>query len=174
MIKIKLAALCVIFSVLWASCQQANKPSKGDKEAIKIAEAEIQLANPKIKEAFLQYLKLKNELVASDAEGAKKAGEDLARGLKEIKGCESSAKLANAISKSSDLKEQRANFVLLNTEIIPLVKQSDIKSGVIYLQHCPMANNGEGAEWLAIEPDIKNPYYGDEMLTCGAVQGEFK
>jgi Cu(I)/Ag(I) efflux system membrane fusion protein len=32
-----------------------------------------------------------------------------------------------------------------------------------------MANNNNGAIWLSTEKDIKNPYYGDDMLTCGSV-----
>jgi hypothetical protein len=37
-----------------------------------------------------------------------------------------------------------------------------------------MAKNGDGAYWLASEKEIKNPYYGDDMLNCGEVKEEIK
>ena len=37
----------------------------------------------------------------------------------------------------------------------------------IYYQFCPMARNGAGAYWLSAVKEIKNPYYGEAMLTCG-------
>ncbi|RYF79677.1 MAG: DUF3347 domain-containing protein, partial [Chitinophagaceae bacterium] len=35
----------------------------------------------------------------------------------------------------------------------------------IYLQYCPMKN----ASWLSSAKQIRNPYYGSSMLTCGEV-----
>jgi hypothetical protein len=29
-----------------------------------------------------------------------------------------------------------------------------------------------GSAWLSMEEDIKNPYYGSQMLNCGKVQRE--
>jgi membrane fusion protein, copper/silver efflux system len=39
----------------------------------------------------------------------------------------------------------------------------------LYVQFCPMANNNLGAKWISTEAEIRNPYYGDAMLTCGSV-----
>ena len=39
----------------------------------------------------------------------------------------------------------------------------------LYVQKCPMANSNKGAIWISTEKEIKNPYYGDAMLTCGSV-----
>ncbi len=33
-----------------------------------------------------------------------------------------------------------------------------------------MAFNDAGAYWLSKTSDIKNPYYGKKMLTCGEVK----
>lgn len=33
-----------------------------------------------------------------------------------------------------------------------------------------MANNNQGADWLSLDLDIRNPYYGEQMLTCGSTQ----
>jgi hypothetical protein len=37
-----------------------------------------------------------------------------------------------------------------------------------------MANKGDGGDWLSTEKEIRNPYYGDEMLECGRVAEEIK
>ena len=37
-----------------------------------------------------------------------------------------------------------------------------------YVQHCPMAFDNAGANWLSEESAIRNPYFGDAMLTCGS------
>jgi len=31
-----------------------------------------------------------------------------------------------------------------------------------------------GAYWLSETPDIRNPYYGEEMLTCGETKETLK
>jgi Cu(I)/Ag(I) efflux system membrane fusion protein len=30
-----------------------------------------------------------------------------------------------------------------------------------------MANNDQGANWLSTYSEIRNPYFGDMMLSCG-------
>jgi len=54
----------------------------------------------------------------------------------------------------------------VSKSIYDLMKVSSLESP-IYFQHCPMANDGKGADWLSKDKDIKNPYYGNQMLTCG-------
>ncbi len=43
----------------------------------------------------------------------------------------------------------------------------------LYQQKCPMYNEGKGAIWVSETKEIKNPYYGSQMLTCGAVKKEY-
>jgi len=38
---------------------------------------------------------------------------------------------------------------------------------------CPMAMDNQGASWLQLDRDIRNPYFGSSMLTCGEVRTEF-
>jgi hypothetical protein len=33
-----------------------------------------------------------------------------------------------------------------------------------------MANRGKGAIWLSETKEIKNPYFGSKMMTCGKMQ----
>lgn len=37
--------------------------------------------------------------------------------------------------------------------------------------HCPMAFEDRGADWLAPDEVVRNPYFGDEMLACGVAKG---
>ena len=73
---------------------------------------------------------------------------------------------ATLISKSTDAKKQRDSFDTLSENIYQLIKVSKAETPV-YFQNCPMANDGKGANWLSKENNIKNPYYGSTMLSCG-------
>jgi len=42
------------------------------------------------------------------------------------------------------------------------------REAAIYLDHCPMYKGG--SDWLSREKEIKNPFYGSMMLSCGSVQ----
>jgi hypothetical protein len=165
--------IAVAVSLLLFSCGQGNK-SADDKDAVKIPEAQIEFDDQKTENVYIQYLKVKNALVESNAEKSKEAGAGLVKSLKEVKGCESTAKVAKELTRSSDLKVQREKFTLVSADIIALIKHASIKAGSAFIQYCPMANNGNGGYWLAGESEIRNPYYGDQMLTCGEVKQEIK
>lgn len=70
------------------------------------------------------------------------------------------------IQNQQDLKTQRQAFIALSEALIQTVKTFELP-GVIYKQHCPMANGSAGADWLSTEAKIANPYFGDKMLRCG-------
>jgi Cu(I)/Ag(I) efflux system membrane fusion protein len=53
--------------------------------------------------------------------------------------------------------------------MIDLTKALSPQDGTLYVQHCPMAFNNKGADWISREHDIRNPYFGASMLTCGDV-----
>jgi Protein of unknown function (DUF3347) len=73
---------------------------------------------------------------------------------------------AATISTNKDVAAQRAAFSNLSNNMISLIKVTKATQ-IVYLQHCPMANDGKGADWLSKENAVKNPYYGNMMLTCG-------
>jgi len=75
-----------------------------------------------------------------------------------------------AIANSSDLKAQRTRFVTLSEQMIPVAVELEDKDRTLYVQYCPMANQDRGAQWLSWQEEIRNPYYGDAMLTCGEVR----
>jgi Cu(I)/Ag(I) efflux system membrane fusion protein len=58
--------------------------------------------------------------------------------------------------------------------MIDLTKALSPQDGTLYVQHCPMAFNNKGADWISREHDIRNPYFGVSMLTCGDVTDTLK
>ena len=127
--------------------------------------------DPKVEEVYQHYIHLKDALVASDAAEAKPAAAALQTALTDA-GSTAGADLAGKIASTSDIKAQRSELDALTAEVEGLIKSAKLASGKIFKQHCPMANEGKGGYWLASEKAIKNPYYGDEMMTCGSVEAE--
>ena len=80
---------------------------------------------------------------------------------------------AEHIAETKDAKHQRDHFDTLSKNIYELIKVSK-QDTPTYLQHCPMANDGKGADWLSKENVVKNPYYGSMMLSCGKVTETIK
>lgn len=117
---------------------------------------------------FSAYLDLKNALVASDAKAAAAASGRLKEYLDPA-----GAELATALEATSDLKEQRRLFSELG-QALETIFREQISSGTVYKQYCPMAFNNQGGYWFSDSETIRNPYFGDAMLSCGKVEAELK
>jgi DNA-binding transcriptional regulator WhiA len=72
---------------------------------------------------------------------------------------------ATSISETKDINKQRGHFANLSDNMIALAKTLKMGDEVIYIQYCPMKK----ANWLSNNKTIKNPYYGNAMLTCGSI-----
>lgn len=150
-------------------------------------ETEMAVGDDQLKMVFDHYFELKNALVATDATNAAKQANMLETALSKVqmnkltdkshqvwmKTMKPLAQDAKTIAAGKDIKKQRQAFINLSTNMIELMKSSEVDAPV-YVQFCPMANNGEGAKWLSRESDVKNPYYGSMMLTCGSVKETIK
>ncbi|MDC7994147.1 MULTISPECIES: DUF3347 domain-containing protein [Flavobacteriaceae] len=134
-------------------------------------------------EAILtDYFKLKDALVADDNAKAKELGASLATtlgkldiseytdtqqsDLKDI--VEDAVEHAEHISES-DIAHQREHFKVLSKDVTDMVAITGTEN-TLYQQFCPMYDGGSA--WLSTSKDVKNPYYGSKMLTCGKVQKE--
>lgn len=131
------------------------------------------------------YLYLKDALVDEDSESAAEAGDDLSREMKDFKTdsydktdqeklqkiIEDAAKNAQFISESS-IDVQRHHFETLSQNMIELIDITGT-SKKLYLVYCPMSNDDKGVQWLSDYKEIKNPYFGSEMIDCGEIQREF-
>ena len=114
------------------------------------------------------YLAIKNALVLSDQKTAKVAITEFQKKITAEKTFSQKKDLQIAIDKIANvnsLEKERAAFNEVSTLFWKVVKSADMASTPVYYQYCPMKK----AYWLSIEKDIKNPYYGASMLTCGKV-----
>ena len=141
----------------------------------------IQMNLPKkfqltFKPMLQDYLNLKDALVASDTTLAKQTAKKASTKINNTDTAELNQMLVShfkviqnkfkAISASNDIAAQREEFIILSQNMIALVSNFD-EIEEMYIQRCPMANNNKGATWLSKNKDIKNPYFGEQMLGCG-------
>jgi Cu(I)/Ag(I) efflux system membrane fusion protein len=82
-------------------------------------------------------------------------------------GLESSLK---EIQATDDIEAQRKAFSTLTDNLYKSAKAFGLGGTTAYYEFCPMAFNNEGGFWLSSEEKIRNPYFGDKMLTCGTVK----
>jgi len=118
------------------------------------------------------YYGIKDALVAGDANTAAVKAEEFVKAANAIDEktipAASRSKLvkdASGIVENKDIKRQREHFASLSSNITTLAKSVKLTSQPIYQQYCPMKKS----YWLSAEKTIKNPYYGNAMLTCGKV-----
>lgn len=172
MMSIKKYMSIIALVAFITACNNTKTSTHTEKETVE--QVTVTFKDEKLKNIYTSYTQLKDNLVKSNAEEAKNAALALSKELTNFNGCENAAQIATSINNSTDLKEQRKQFTALNTELIPMFKHAELTAGTIYVQHCPMANKGDGGDWFSSEKKIQNPYYGDEMLECGAVTEEIK
>jgi hypothetical protein len=130
-----------------------------------------------------EYLSLKNALVNDDSKAAALAAEKLVITLSDLNSSSLDSKGKNnfdgiAAEMIKDLKHisgnagkmdhQREYFALVSKEVTDLVKTfgTDRK---LYKDYCPMYDGGKSGYWISETKEIKNPYYGSEMLSCGGI-----
>jgi len=134
-----------------------------------------------------EYIKLKDALVNDNVIAAQKQANNVKKyvnnvdmllllgdthnvwmkALKPIK-----ASLEN-IGASKEIGMQRKAFGELGKNLSDAISSLGVetKNGQpLYLEFCPMANENKGSFWLSYDKEIKNPFYGEAMLTCGEVK----
>jgi len=78
------------------------------------------------------------------------------------------------ISESTDIEETRTALSTLSEGIYGIVKAYRPNESALYYQFCPMAKNGEGANWISGTKEIVNPYMGQRMPHCGNTKETIK
>ncbi|WP_051935773.1 efflux RND transporter periplasmic adaptor subunit [Salegentibacter sp. Hel_I_6] len=176
-----------------AAVQLAGKPSmmspsetfENSKEAeIEVSEDEKQALN----NVFDKYFELKDALVEDDFKNASGTLEALENSLATIDNSKFENSAADAfknykrelqmhlsdLKASEDISAFRDGFDEFSAVIIRMAKSFKPFDERVYIQHCPMANNDKGANWLSFSEEIRNPYYGSAMLNCGEVTDTIK
>lgn len=133
-----------------------------------------------MKTLVMNYLAVKNALVNGNESEAAEASGKIYASMKSFDksllnadqkkvydGIEDNLKeQAEHISKSK-IDIQREHFAMMSKDMYGIVKA--FGAGMpLYHDHCPMYN--DGSMWLSESKDIKNPFYGEKMMTCGSVE----
>ncbi|HEX5171886.1 MAG TPA: DUF3347 domain-containing protein [Cyclobacteriaceae bacterium] len=79
-----------------------------------------------------------------------------------------------AIGSASDIEVQREAFSDLSQSLYKSIKAYGLDGATAYYEFCPMAFDNQGGYWLSDATEIRNPYFGDKMLTCGSVRDTLK
>lgn len=166
-------AVLVLFACN-AETKTSEKKDSVDTKTEKKVVNKVSFKDDKVQGLYTSYISLKNALVATKMDEAKNIATSFAEDLKNYSGCENTALIAHKIENAKTVVEQRKEFTALSTDVIALFKNTELSSGTIFVQHCPMANKGDGGDWLSSEKKIENPYYGSAMMDCGAVVEEIK
>lgn len=169
-----------------ATASEAMKPA-ADKD---VAEVKPQFTNvdPSVAAAMKtvidQYLQIKNGLAADNPSAAANGGKAMAAAMSKVdkaamtreqqqlyKENEDDLKEhAEHIGKNeSNMEHQREHFAQMSEDVYALVKAFG-GGQALYHDHCPMYNDNKGALWLSETADVKNPYLGGKMPTCGMVK----
>jgi hypothetical protein len=139
-------------------------------------------------EAINAYLQLKNALTTDNGKEAATAGKKLHDAMQKLDQAsfidnqkkvydevkEDIKEHAEHISSNAEkIAHQREHFDMLSQDMYDLVK-SVKPNQTLYKDHCPMYNDNKGAFWLSEVKEIKNPYLGKKMPTCGTITEEIK
>jgi len=134
-----------------------------------------------LQSVFDSYLMMKDAFVASDSKEVSMYSQQVKSDLKDVdmglltgdvhmvwmKYLQKLNVLTDEISISNDIEKQRLSFAEFNNTFYNILKTFGLKNGTVYYQYCPMANGDQGAYWLDNIKEIKNPYFGEAMLSCG-------
>jgi len=190
--QLTLAATAFVFS----QCGNKKEATEEHEHHAEAAAAEEEVATSKpqfevdagfqqqLAGVFKSYIVLKDAFVSSDAKkvtGEATATKNALAGvdmklltgaphhdwMTYLSGMESSLKEMEA---ATDLAAQRKAFSALSDNLYKSIKAFGLGGETAFYDFCPMAFDNQGGFWLSNEDKIRNPYFGDEMLTCGEVR----
>lgn len=186
--NIILSAILIAF--LMVSCNQKDKQEETSATEVIKSKTTTEAVNPStfsIEEIVNNYLSLKNALAKDDSKGAADAGKILVETLTKLdmkslsgKQMKSYMDIADDVkehaehigSNGGNIPHQREHFVLLSKDINDLINTFGTKRK-LYQDFCPMADDNKGAIWVSEIKEIKNPYLGAKMPTCGTIKKEW-
>jgi len=167
-----------------AQLQGKNSMMNKDKGAIEAETTVMKMVLPQpfqvsFKAAIDHYIDMKDAFVASNSKQVSDYAKSTSQKLRTINldglgkmeksHLSKSIEMLDAIGNNPNLENQRSHFVILNENFVPLAKNTVALTEKLYIKKCPMANNNKGAFWLSNQKEIRNPYYGEQMISCGSI-----
>tara|TARA_R110001592_G_scaffold68626_2_gene210330 strand:- start:20823 stop:22628 length:1806 start_codon:yes stop_codon:yes gene_type:complete len=145
-------------------------------------------AKTALRPVYMAYMAMKDALSFDDLAAAQKASADVSKSLSAINmslfpgeshdvWMKYSSDMGNAlqhIPHQKSLDEVRKSFQQVSDILIAMSQAFNPMDEPLYVDFCPMADNNKGASWLSLSEEIKNPYFGEAMLTCGEVKTVIK
>jgi Cu(I)/Ag(I) efflux system membrane fusion protein len=131
-----------------------------------------------------QYFPLQAALAGDDKDGAARVADKMLGVLSAVDiglvsgkahdvWMDNSMKIKAALDKIKEaegIERMREEFEKLSNELIAVVEQFGAHgANTLYKLNCPMAFDNKGADWLQMDEDTHNPYFGASMLKCGQV-----
>lgn len=158
--------------------------SEGSYEMIKQVDPEIVTpeARKDLNDVLKAYVSLKDDLIQGDPEeisGSLHVVQNVSQKLQPRKDLSSYSEDWNEHVKNfkihlelmlneNNVESWRSAFSPLSQVLIHWVLEfGNPGKNEIFVQHCPMANEDQGGDWLSYDSKIRNPYYGDAMMACG-------
>ncbi len=179
-LKMSIAAMLML-AISFTNAQEKEK-MKMDHSKMDHGKMMHKKGDAKTEAILSDYFSLKNALVADETKKAALAGTKLVASFKAFDAGsyskEQQEELADIIEDAtehaehiakSELGHQREHFKTLSKDVNDLVAITGTKN-TLYQQFCPMYEGG--STWLSTSNEVKNPYYGSKMATCGKVQKE--
>ena len=127
----------------------------------------LTFAQDKTGDLLNRYYSLKDALVSGNATLAAEQAKAFATDAGNLEGDQGKAlaKTAGQIAGTGDIEKQRSYFSSCSEEMLRLVKTAPTHAAPVYKMYCPMKK----ASWLSSENTVRNPYFGNRMLSCGSV-----
>lgn len=181
-----------ILALALSACNStgSKQTNNTDSSTMQSATTSVPAPTPDAKPAdgiLAGYINLKNSLAEDNGSDAAKCGQEILDAVSKF----DNSSLAPEQKKTflglvGDIKEnsehihenadkiahQREHFEMLSKDMTDLVKSVGTNK-TLYVDSCPMYDNGKGT-WLSEIKEIKNPYLGKKMDTCGAIKETIK
>ena len=136
-----------------------------------------QTTDASISKLYQNYISIKDALVTDNSDAASKAANEFIKSVSMVDykvlsegNLDVLRKDASTIAESRSIETQRESFAKLSANMIELTKKFKMADSSVFVLYCPM----QDASWLSAQKEVKNPFYGSAMLTCGSMKSELK
>ncbi len=132
-----------------------------------------ELTSSQVDSLLTPYFSIQEALADDDLDTARQAASRFAENVDEHTQLADSHAQARAIANATDIEVARTAFHRLSQRLQTIVEESGVtEDRQVFVAYCPMAFGYTGAAWMQRDRTIANPYFGDTMLRCGAIQQE--
>jgi antitoxin component HigA of HigAB toxin-antitoxin module len=181
-----------LVTLFFAACNNSTPTNQTDKNPASAATAKpdskdgSKIATVSISGLLTNYLQIKNALTKDNDKEAATAANEMVKTFGNFDKLSLTTKQAKVYTDIAEdalehaehiganpgkIDHQREHFDMLSKDLYDLVKEFGAGQKMYYT-NCPMYNNNKGANWLSETKEIRNPYLGQAMATCGSVKEE--